>query len=346
MKTGTRDHLPRQSGFSLIEIMVGMVIGMLGIIVMMQVFSTSEERKRTTTAGGDAQNTAAIALDLLQRDISRSGHGFSNINLLNCAIQLPNGASLPLAPVTINPAAAVIPAGDANTDTLLIAYGAADDHPDGYSIFSQSGTAYTIVGTGMIKQGDRTLASPLPCGAATLVLGAVQSVNASVITLNTSAAGGALYNLGANPRFLAYAVRNGNLSICDYMANNCGSNAAADLANQTIWRPIANDVVSLRTQYVHAASFDQTVPANCNAWSTTRAIRFALVTRSAQFEKDAVTAAAPTWIGSTAAAGNTVLAIDLATNTLANPAEWTHYRYRVFETMAPIRNVSWGTIGC
>lgn len=346
MKTGTRDHLSRQSGFSLIEIMVGMVIGMLGIIVMMQVYSTSEERKRTTTAGGDAQNNAAIALDLLQRDISRSGHGFSNINLLNCSIQLPNGTPIPLTPVNINPAAAVIPPGDANTDTLLIVYGVADDHPDGYSILNQSGTTYTIVGTGMVKQGDRTLASPLPCGAATLRLGTVQSVNASTIVLNTSAVGGALYNLGANPRFLAYAVRNGNLTVCDYMASNCGSNTPADLANQTIWRPIANNVVSLRAQYVHAASFDQTAPANCNAWSTTRAIRFALVTRSAQFEKDAVTAAAPTWIGSTATAGNTVLPIDLTMNTLANPAEWTHYRYRVFETMAPIRNVSWGTIGC
>lgn len=324
---------------------------MLGIIVMMQVYSTAEERKRTTTAGGDAQNTATIALDLLQRDISRSGHGFSNINLLNCSVQLPNGATLPLAPVIINPAAAVIPLGDANTDTLLIAYGVADDHPDGYSISDYSGS-YTIVGTGMIKAGDRVIASPLPCGPATLTLETVvPSANASTINV----AGGphptspptppkALYNLGERPKFLAYAVRNGNLSVCDYMANNCGSNA--DLANPAIWRPIANDVVSLRTQYVHAASFDQTAPANCNAWSTTRAIRFALVTRSAQFEKDAVTAAAPTWIGSTAAAGNTVLAIDLTTNTLANPAEWTHYRYRVFETMAPIRNVSWGTIGC
>lgn len=339
MKTGTRDHLCDQSGFSLVEIMVGLLIGMLGIIVMMQVYSTAEERKRTTTAGSDAQNTAIIALDMLQRDITRSGLGFANRELLNnCTIQLPNGGPIPLAPVIINPAAGVIPAGDANTDTLLIAYGIADDQPDGYIVTNQSGTVYTIQGTGSMKQGDRVVASAAPC-AGTLRLGTIQSVNLSTITLNTSSAGTALYNLGANPRFLAYAVRNGNLTVCDYMANDCS--VAGSVANANIWRPIANNVASLRAQYVHSGNvFDQTAPAGCNGWfNTTQAIRFALVTRSTQFEKEAVTGAAPGWSGSA------TTPVDLTTNTLADPSEWTHYRYRVFETAAPIRNVSWMS-GC
>lgn len=325
--------------------MVGLLIGMLGIIIMMQVYSISEERKRTTTAGSDAQNTAAIALDMLQRDIARSGHGFSNRNLLNCSIQLPNGGPVPLAPVLINPAAGVIPIGDANTDRLLVAYGTADDQPDGYTVFNQVGTVYTIVGTSMMKQGDRALASLTPCGAITLTLGTVQAVSLSTITLdiNTAAIGGGLYNLGTNPRFLAYAVRNGNLTVCDYMTSNCSSNAAANLANPNIWRPIANNVVSLRAEYVHPGGFDQTIPADCLGWTTTQAVRFALVTRSAQFEKEqiiGVSAPAPTWTGS----GTTP--IDLTVNSLTDQTEWTHYRYRVFETSAPIRNISWGANGC
>lgn len=338
MKTGTRGHLPHQSGFSLVEIMVGLLIGMLGIIVMMQVYSTAEERKRTTTAGSDAQNTAAIALDMLQRDISRSGHGFSNKNLLNCSIQLPNGDPIPLAPVLINPAETVIPPGDANTDTLLVAYGTADDQPDGYTVFHQVGTVYTIVGTSMMKQGDRVLASLTPCGAITLTLGAVQAVSISTITLdiNNAAIGGGLYNLGTTPKFLAYAVRYGNLTVCDYMSSDCGSDDEANLTNPNIWRPIANNVVSLRAQYVHPGPIhDQTTPANCLAWMTTQAVRFTLVTRSAQFEKDIVTAAAPAWSGS----ANTPI-------NLSAFADWTNYRYRVFETSAPIRNVSWGISGC
>ena len=52
--------------------------------------------------------------------------------------------------------------------------------------------------------------------------------------------------------------------------------------------------------------------------------------RSAQLEKDIVTAAAPAWAGS---GGN---AIDVSAD-----ASWRNYRYKVFETVVPLRNVAW-----
>ena len=45
----------------------------------------------------------------------------------------------------------------------------------------------------------------------------------------------------------AYAVRNQNLTVCDYVLNDCG--AAANNGDPAIWVPIANNVVSLRAQY-------------------------------------------------------------------------------------------------
>jgi len=45
----------KSKGFSLVEIMVGLTIGMFGILIMMQVFAIAEETKRTTTSGGDAR---------------------------------------------------------------------------------------------------------------------------------------------------------------------------------------------------------------------------------------------------------------------------------------------------
>lgn len=80
--TTSPDH--REAGFGLVEIMVGVVIGMLAIIVMMQVFSLSEERKRTTTGGGDAQSTGVIAFYQLQRDLGQAGYGFGTTELFNC----------------------------------------------------------------------------------------------------------------------------------------------------------------------------------------------------------------------------------------------------------------------
>ena len=45
----------RMQGFSLVELMVGLVVGMIGVVIMMQIFSVSEGYKRTTTGGDDAQ---------------------------------------------------------------------------------------------------------------------------------------------------------------------------------------------------------------------------------------------------------------------------------------------------
>ena len=58
---------------------------------------------------------------------------------------------------------------------------------------------------------------------------------------------GALYNFGQVPQILGYRVRNGNLTVCDFMVNNCSLVASIDDA--TIWVPISNGIVSLRAEY-------------------------------------------------------------------------------------------------
>lgn len=85
------------AGFSLVEIMVGMVIGLIGMIVILQVFGLFEGQKRTTTGGDDAQNAAAIALFGLQHDIEQAGYGISDVSLFSCNLQL-QGQSIPLDP--------------------------------------------------------------------------------------------------------------------------------------------------------------------------------------------------------------------------------------------------------
>jgi type IV pilus assembly protein PilW len=98
--------MARPRGFTLVEVMVAMVIGMIGIIIMMQVFASAEGQKRTTTGTGDAQSNGAMAIYTLQRDIREAGYGFNAMNALGCALALPAPASrtlTQLAPVIINP---------------------------------------------------------------------------------------------------------------------------------------------------------------------------------------------------------------------------------------------------
>lgn len=325
-----------EAGFSLVEIMVGIAIGMFAIIVMLQTFSLFEERKRTTTSGSDAMSEGVMALYALQRDIRQAGYGVSALDILGCPVTI-SGVSIDLAPVTINPPTAVIPRTgiDANTDTLLVIYGNSEGQPQGRTDLS---------------------ALPLPAAANYHVqLGSPCTLFAPPNVAPPLPTSGTLYDLGPSPRILAYAVRSGNLTMCDYLARDC-----SDAAN---YAPIANNIVSLRAQYGHDTatpnplpagstpgvpdpltgifpayrvdSYDQSqdLPAGATAackWARTGAVRLALVARSSLFEKDVVTTAAPVWDGSDGAP------IDLSAND-----DWGYYRYKVFQTVVPLRNVTW-----
>jgi type IV pilus assembly protein PilW len=105
-------RIKAQTGFSLVDVMVGMVIALLGVIIMFQVFSVSEGVKRTTTSGGDALQNSASALFTLERSLKQAGYGiFGNANQLPAPSD-PAGT----APVLITP-------GAANTsDTIFMTY--------------------------------------------------------------------------------------------------------------------------------------------------------------------------------------------------------------------------------
>ena len=63
MKSNTRNlTISRAAGFSLIELMVGMVVGLLGVLVIQQAFQLNESYKRSTSGAGEAQSNGAIAL--------------------------------------------------------------------------------------------------------------------------------------------------------------------------------------------------------------------------------------------------------------------------------------------
>lgn len=348
-------------GFSLIELMVAMAIGLFGILVMMQVYMSSEANKRNTTSGGDAMNEGVMAIYALQRDVRMGGFGFSDHKLLGCNIRLRAGVTLnAMAPVTINHAS--IPAGDANTDTLLMVYATTSNSPQGDKINSaangvQTPSAFSV--NDWVIEAPATRPDPVvstdpafgayinvisAACAPTLVLDRVATVVAapSTLTLASNAAlgiGSTLFNIGPRaPKIVAYAIRGGNLTLCDYTVNDCS--AAASAGNSAVWVPIASNIVSLRAEYGRDTSavgsmlgavnlYDQTTPTTTCTWARISAVRMALVARSAQVATGA-TSVAPIWYGS---ANNPI-------NLTGNLA-WQNYRYKTFQTVIPIRNVAW-----
>jgi len=96
----------RERGMSLVEILVGVLIGLIGIVVIFQVLSVSENRKRTTVQGGDAQSAGAIALYTLQREVQLGGYGFGGAHSkqIGCLVQASDkGDTTPVPPIPPRP---------------------------------------------------------------------------------------------------------------------------------------------------------------------------------------------------------------------------------------------------
>jgi type IV pilus assembly protein PilW len=369
----------RASGFSLIEVMVAMVIGLLGIIVMMQMFSMFEGQKRTTGSGDDAISSGAVSLYGVQRIVQQSGWGISAPTLIGCGLTglISGGGSIPLVPVTINHPS--ITGHDANTDTLLVIAGSGVGTVEGDVINSVAGLGYSVKNPTGFAQNDWVVVvpktRPSPCALALTRVTAATAINMAVQIAAAPSfvpiADDFLFNLGslaAPPTVRAYAIRNGNLTMCDYANNNCGT--AANNTDSTIWVPIANNVVSMRAEYGRDTTpagmdgivdaWDQTalwtVASGSGLVSSTAAkdtqacailrvpaVRLVLVARNSQPEKtldwpaltdhvaDHVFPDPRTWMGN-----------QVVTLPSPNPTwpTWKDYRYKNFQTVIPLRNIT------
>jgi type IV pilus assembly protein PilW len=102
----------RATGFSMVELMVAMTIGLLGVVIMFQVFEQSEGVRRTAVSGGGAQQNGAIALYAVERDLRNAGMAINDTVYAGCNVvgydsarSTPNfppaGSTMVLSPVVI-----------------------------------------------------------------------------------------------------------------------------------------------------------------------------------------------------------------------------------------------------
>ena len=95
-----------ERGLTMVELMVGMVIALIGSIVIFQVFLVSENYKRSTTGGSDAIQSANFSLYQLEREFSGAGAGLARMtNMWGCLVQARRAST-----VVLGPGAAAFPA--------------------------------------------------------------------------------------------------------------------------------------------------------------------------------------------------------------------------------------------
>ena len=161
--------------------------------------------------------------------------------------------------------------------------------------------------------------------------------------------GSLLVNLGAlvDNR---YEINNGVLQLSSFDLGN---------PNTRITRDIQADIVSLRAFYGRDTSvvadgivdvYDTTTPTNNAGWLRVRSVRVLVVARSGQYEKEIVTSANPTWevgttpatAGAAACGASQCITIDVGAGVVGD-VEAKHYRYKIFETIVPLRNMLWSS---
>ena len=365
-----------QRGVTLVELMVGMLIGMLAILVISQVLLVSEGQKRTTTSGADAQVNGALSLFTIQRDIQAAGYGFtSSPGIIGCPLsaRYNNGGAAPvgfpavLAPLTITPEAAR-PAGSVG-DSIRILSSSKTSYavptrvvPPGIAVAGQSVAVAAALGFAVGDMAVVAADGVQPCW--------VFEVTAGLTATQLPRVDNARWNTGGTPT-QAYGDGSVVLNLGTLIDNRYEINivngvnvlqvSSFDSANPTvrITRDVQAGVVGLLAYYGRDTSapidgivdvYDTTTPGNNADWLRVMSVRLLVVSRSGQYEKDIVTPANPSWevgatpptTGSAACGASQCVTIDVGADA-AGDVEAKHYRYKVFETIVPLRNMMWSS---
>lgn len=149
----------RQAGLSIVEMMVGMVIGLVASLVIMQTFSSSESYRRNISGSGDALQSAAIAAQRLDLLIQEAGSGLARGGnwLWGCRLRvdyagnpvLPNSSSYPSPfasiPQTLRAMpAAIVNGGTQASDVIIVMAGDSAANNKDLSFSSPSGDSLVV----------------------------------------------------------------------------------------------------------------------------------------------------------------------------------------------------------
>jgi len=356
----------RARGFTLIELLIGALIGLLSTLVIAKVFAFSEAQRRATSTGSDAQVNGALALYTIQRDAQMAGYGMTaSLDALGCPIKGRfNGGDFAwtLAPAQITAGASGAPdsinfMSSASTrysmPTLVIA-----NH-------SRTATTFFASSTIGIAPGDFMIVVPEAidennwCSvfSVTGVAAGNRVMHESGVAWNPPA--GQEIFPGSPPGNDGYLASSYLLSLGSFINRtySVGAGNALQLTSFDATSATSSTVelypgiVQLQAFYGKDTDgdgaidgYDKVAPTTNAGWRQVIAVRIALVARSAQYEKESVTAASPLWdVGTTVpVAGSATCGSSKCVTLQVNQlSDWQRYRYKVYDVIIPLRNLLW-----
>ncbi|HEY1043377.1 MAG TPA: PilW family protein [Telluria sp.] len=287
----------RARGFSLIELMISIVIGLLALMFATRLLATSEQNKQAALGGSDSMQNGMVAMFSISGDAAQAGWGLNDPLIVGCNTVFEDEEGFALATATrgattITPLApAVIESNGENPDRITL-----------YSGSSAGGTATLRLVTDYdsgnqilvdrvpygFDRGDVILVAPETLGAADCSLAQVSNEtddlpsppaqqflmieSGGAFRFNTGDLGAdytgsqsRLFNLGPAGQlsFHTWSVANGFLQLRSTDLEGSGSAPA----------PVADNIVSIKAQYGFdtrpAASFDPESGLTVSRWSPT-----------------------------------------------------------------------------
>jgi len=365
----------REAGMSLVELMVAMLIGLIGIVIITNLYITSDRYKRSTSGAGEAQVNGAVALYTLEREIRMSGYGVNHSAALGCTcagancspVQYyynanssfpPAGAAAGALPPRIL-APVVITDNPGGPDSITVLYGAANERMLPAAI-SEATVApnhdYKVDGIQGFQNNNLIIVSQ----GGVCVLRQVSTVQTGTTVLEHRTgpydppasfgpgftAGAAVFNLGTptatgGPVWRTFSVGNNRLQAEDVLRSLATFPAAG------VPQALVDDIVDLQAQY---GKDDGSVPGTTaddgvvDVWDTVpppdaTAWRRVLAVRVGVLARSQ-NFEKPSVTGGPCEA--TLAAPTWSGGAFTVPGGVPScYRHRVFETVIPLRNMIW-----
>jgi type IV pilus assembly protein PilW len=328
-------------GFSLIEMMVGIVIGMIAVLVIYQIFAAAEGIKRNTTGAGDAQQNGLLSSFMLSIELANASNGVAVAakDLMTCPATADPATSFRPIPILITDGGAgsdqfAVFYSQSNSGIVLAPFNSPAAPGAHYFVRSpmgfKAGDIVVAVSEGGSCSASRATAVALDAGTG------VAEITPSVDAAFALGSGAYLVNMGPNggQQRVLYDVNNGVLRSTSLWDAN-GRAAVGPTPN-----PIASNVVMMKLQYgivsagnvftwVNATdpwSAAQVLAADATTLRQIQSVRIGIVVQSEQFDKNMPAGA---W------------------NLFCNPGPCVSgalpagFRYRTYETSVPLRNPVW-----
>lgn len=392
------NSLKSEKGFSLIEVMVGLTVGLIVLLVVTQTWSVYENQRRTTAAGAGAVENGLLALHMIEQEVKKAGAGLTNPDIMSCrnfySYYKEDAAGTGGPKVGFATLPIAIQDGGSGSDTIVVRSGGqfVGSVPTLMAAPPMAQTdsditvqrAYGFKPNDLIVVTDRincTLmkitkvtgmtfehknnvsdTSALPPVSSPPEYNPTRAYMDSK-TWPTYAEGALVFNVGV-PANQGVLTRSFGVDGATLVATDAGAPAAV---------PLIDGVVSIQAQYGVAATatahpINQWVDATGTDWvdlydtsslnaakianlQRIRAVRVAVIARSSARGPANTTSTCTSSTGTANKGPCPWEDVPAATGMLASPApavdlsaadaNWSNYRYRVYQTVIPLRNMVW-----